>query len=554
MDDINNDKSHEESSGGGMDSLLEQKAKLERMIDEQYTKYITVMFTDLKGSTAIADLQGNLAARMIIKNHIDILKPIIKESNGILVKTMGDGTMSYYEREIDAVRAAVNIQKGITAFNASMEGKAPIYLRAGISSGNAFVEEDDIFGDVVNVSARFEASCNSGEVYIAEDTYEGLGQYKEEYFIRHTRNITFKGKSAPSKIFKVFYKPEEVEKEKMNPTNPDAVASTAKAAPFHVPVKAPISYRAKRPFVRTSRAVDNSARMTEHKQQASETQKELQGSVIGSGDVLKLTNEKCRVNGNIIVEKGGAIILENTELYFAEDTGIVSMGVVRAVNSVFSAMDPEKGWRNVVISAGECDRTIEIDNCKFYFGRGITAGALKSISKAAITLPQEDVYYGGGLLVSGRTPKLMKINRTSFHKCISNEGGGIYFHQSRALLNKCTFKGCMAKNGNGGAIHAFNSDVAIEGASFTKCSSGNSGGGVCYTSSNSSVTDSFFISCMSKRGGGGMACISSSPQISGCKFENCSSMMTGGGIFKDGRSNPVIQLATFQKCKPNDIA
>ncbi len=101
MSDINN------SNGGGkdLDKLLAQKEALENQIKSEFTRHITVMFTDLKGSTAIADLQGDLAARMIIKKHNDILLPIFKNNNGILVKTMGDGTMSYFEKELDALEA-----------------------------------------------------------------------------------------------------------------------------------------------------------------------------------------------------------------------------------------------------------------------------------------------------------------------------------------------------------------------------------------------------------------------------------------------------------------
>ncbi len=549
-----------ESPGSGMGSLLEQKEKLEQMIKEQYTRHICVMFTDLKGSTAIADLQGDLAARMVIKKHIDILTPIIRGNKGKLVKTMGDGTMSYYERETDAVRAAVEIHKGINAYNEGMEGQTAINIRVGISSGKAFVEENDIFGDVVNVSSRFESSCSPGEIYISESTYDGLGENKEEYFIRHVKNITFKGKAAPSKVFKVFYRPEEIEREKANPTDPDAqsvkqetkLESTPATESQMIKSQGMTFARAQRPSVTVSHATAGGAKMIDHKQQAKESQKELTGRVIKNGDVVKLTNEKYRVTGDITVATGAVLVLNNAELYFAENAGIIVMGVIRAVNSVFSAIDPEKGWRNCVISAEKEDKPIEIDNCKFYFGRGRTAEELKLASDIVIASPTSNTFFGGGLLISGGTAKTLKIKQTGLYKCIANEGGGIYFYRSQSLLDGCLFEGCMAKNGSGGGIHTFGSDITIVKSAFVKCSSGNSGGGVCATSSKNSMIDSVFRICMSKRGGG-VACIASDSQIKDCRFEQCSSV-NGGGIFKDNKSSSVIERPSFQNCKPNDIA
>lgn len=557
----------EESSGSGMANLLEQKEKLEQMIKEQYMRHICVMFTDLKGSTAIADLQGDLAARMIIKKHIDILTPIIRGNGGKLVKTMGDGTMSYYEREIDAVRAAVQIQKGINAYNDTIEGQAAIRIRVGVSSGKAFVEENDIFGDVVNVSSRFESSCDPGEIYISDGTYEELGENKEEYFIRHIKNITFKGKSTPSKVFKVFYKPDEIENEKRNPTNPEAAPvkpeqklELTKQELNQEPEKQGIISSSGLLFARTQRpsgipsqAIISSPKMTAQKEQANETQNELAGRIIKNGDVVKLAKDKYRVTGDIIVAKGAVLTLDNVELYFAENAGIIAMGVLRAANSSFSAIDPDKGWRNIVISA-EGEKIIEIDNCKFYSGRGRTAEELKLVSDVVIASPQNNISYGGGLLISGGTAKSLRIKQTNFFKCIASEGGGIYFYRSQALVDGCLFEGCMAKTGNGGGILTFSSDISINKSSFTKCSSGNNGGGACFTSSKSSATDSVFRTCLSKQGGGGVACIASDSQIKECRFENCSSTKNGGGIYSDGKKNPVIDRASFLNCKPNDKA
>ncbi len=547
---------NEGNSPGGenksMDDLLAQKEALENQIKDQYTRHITVMFTDLKGSTAIADLQGDLAARMIIKKHMDILIPIFKENNGILVKTMGDGTMSYFEKEVDAVRAGLKIQMSINAYNDTIEGQSAIRIRVGVSSGKGIVEDNDIFGDVVNVASRYESSCEPAEIYIAEETFEGLGEFKDDFFIRHIRNITFKGKSTPSKVFKVFYKPEEIEKEKANPTNPDAPAAGEPQA------KAEGIERLGRTVARTQRSASLSRsrlhqpKKAGEKEEASGAVKEVQGRIIKKGDIIRLSNEKIRILGDLIVVRGAVLMLDNVEFYFAENAGIIVMGVIRAKKSTFTAIDQTKGWRNLTISS-QGDKASEIDNCKFHFGKGRTLENLKTSSDIAIASPQKNLTYGGGLFISGGTSKTLQIKQTEISKTSTNEGGGIFLYRSGALLDNCTFESCMAKTGNGGGIATFGSDVTINKCALSKCSSGKNGGGASFTSSKNTMVDTVFRSCLSKLGGGGLACISSSPLVNDCRFERCTSAKRGGGVYTDPKSKPTIACVSYEHCKPDNI-
>jgi adenylate cyclase len=195
---------------GDMDALLEERERLSKLLDEKFMRVITVMFTDLKGSTAIADNSGDLAARTLIKYHNDIVLPLIKQHKGILVKTMGDGTMSYFEAAQDSVRAAAKIQAALDQFNLSKVLPHPILIRIGIHTGKGIVEANDIYGDVVNVASRFESNANSGEIYLSEETYDSLSN-KSEIYCRFLKTIPLKGKVEPYKIYKAFWNPKEAE-------------------------------------------------------------------------------------------------------------------------------------------------------------------------------------------------------------------------------------------------------------------------------------------------------------------------------------------------------
>jgi len=196
-----------------MDSYLDERVKMDSLFKEKFRRTITVMFTDLKGSTTITETEGDLATRMMLKQHNDALKPFIEENKGILVKTMGDGTMSYFEDAESAVVTAAKFQHAIDDMNMQKKFKIPIFVRIGINTGEGIVEKTDIYGDVVNVASRFESSANPGEIYISESTYNAMTD-KTAIYCRYVKMATLKGKKEPFKIYKAFWKEDEIEEDK----------------------------------------------------------------------------------------------------------------------------------------------------------------------------------------------------------------------------------------------------------------------------------------------------------------------------------------------------
>jgi len=195
-----------------VDQLLASRQKLDAMFQEKFTKVVTVMFTDLKGSTALADKQGDIVSRLLVKQYLDYIIPAIKDHNGTLIKTIGDGTLSYFENAQDALRAAAQLQKAIDAYIMAQKPKTPILARAGLHTGRVIMEKNDIFGDVVNTASRFESNADPGGIAISEETYNALSD-KSEIFCKYVRTATLKGKAEPFKIYKAFWNPREAETE-----------------------------------------------------------------------------------------------------------------------------------------------------------------------------------------------------------------------------------------------------------------------------------------------------------------------------------------------------
>lgn len=192
------------------EQLLAERKRLETMFKDKFTKFITVMFTDLVDSTKMTESHGDLTSRELIKQHDDIIKTIIHTHHGKLVKTMGDGTMSYFDEVQNSLSAAVAIQEKLQKVNDSKENNIPIKVRIGLNYGEGIVEEKDIFGDVVNVAARFEALAKSGEIYLSESVFQALPD-KGLFYTRIIKQAELKGKSEPVNVMKLFYISEEIE-------------------------------------------------------------------------------------------------------------------------------------------------------------------------------------------------------------------------------------------------------------------------------------------------------------------------------------------------------
>jgi len=86
----------------------------------------------------------------------DLVEPKIAEHHGRIVKSTGDGFLADFSSVVDAVRGAMDMQRGMAERNASVAATERIEFRIGINVGDVIVEEHDIFGDGVNVAARLE--------------------------------------------------------------------------------------------------------------------------------------------------------------------------------------------------------------------------------------------------------------------------------------------------------------------------------------------------------------------------------------------------------------
>src|SRR5215475_5167371 len=103
-----------------------------------------------------------------LRRHLrELVDPKVAEHHGRIVKTTGDGFLAEFPSVVDAVRCAVEVQRGMTERNGSAAQAERIEFRVGINLGDVIVEGEDIFGDGVNIAARSEALAEPGGICVS---------------------------------------------------------------------------------------------------------------------------------------------------------------------------------------------------------------------------------------------------------------------------------------------------------------------------------------------------------------------------------------------------
>ena len=145
-------------------------------------------YSRLMGVDDVATLQALKAHRR------EVVDPAIAAHNGRIVKTTGDGMLVEFASAVDAVNCAIAVQNSMADRNATeINGRPRIVFRIGINVGDIIIDNDDIFGDGVNVAARVEAECEPGGVFLSANVFEQVRGKTSFAFDdlgeRHLKNI-----------------------------------------------------------------------------------------------------------------------------------------------------------------------------------------------------------------------------------------------------------------------------------------------------------------------------------------------------------------------------
>ena len=153
-----------------------------------------IMFTDIVGYTALMGKDEQKAFELLDKNR-QIQKPVIEQYNGKWIKELGDGVMASFNTVSDAVYAAIKIQEQCNAAK-------DFQLRIGIHLGEVVFENDDVFGDGVNIASRIQVIAEPASIYISESVHQNISN-KIDVNTQFVKQETFKNVKEPVRVYEI---------------------------------------------------------------------------------------------------------------------------------------------------------------------------------------------------------------------------------------------------------------------------------------------------------------------------------------------------------------
>jgi adenylate cyclase len=167
-----------------------------------------ILAADVAGYSRLMGLDEEGTHERLQTHLRELVNPKIAEHRGRIVKNAGDGLLAEFASVVDAVRCAVEIQRGMIDREPEVPEERRIRFRIGINLGDVIVEDNDIFGDGVNVAARLEALANPGGICVSrvvrdqvrdrlDYVFEDLGEQQVKNIARPVRVYRVRDRAIP---------------------------------------------------------------------------------------------------------------------------------------------------------------------------------------------------------------------------------------------------------------------------------------------------------------------------------------------------------------------
>jgi TolB-like protein/class 3 adenylate cyclase/Flp pilus assembly protein TadD len=169
-----------------------------------------------------ADEEGTL--RQLKAHRRELVDPKITEHRGRIVKTTGDGMLVEFVSVVDAVRCAVDIQRGMAERNTEVPRDQRIEFRIGINVGDIISDGNDIYGDGVNVAARLEALAEAGGIYVSRVVHDQVRD-KLSFGFEDMGEQTVKNIARPIGVHRIQIAEADASKKTAGAANPESSVS-----------------------------------------------------------------------------------------------------------------------------------------------------------------------------------------------------------------------------------------------------------------------------------------------------------------------------------------
>lgn len=165
----------------------------------------TVLFADLRGSTALFESLGNAEATSVVTHCVNALGRSVDDCEGHVVKTLGDGLMAVFTESAMAVLAAIQMHEVLDAIvskgseRGASSGLRALRLQVGLARGEVVEMGGDCFGDAVNVAARLLDHAGDNETLVTGDVLTGLPSEQQARF-RSLDRLALRGRVEPVQV------------------------------------------------------------------------------------------------------------------------------------------------------------------------------------------------------------------------------------------------------------------------------------------------------------------------------------------------------------------
>lgn len=161
-----------------------------------------ILVVDAADYSTLMRVDETATHRQIKADVATIFVPQIREHRGRVVKTTGDGVHAEFASIVDCVQCAVATQQAVAARKADLPGEADLRYRIGINLGDIIVEEDDIYGDGVNIAVRVQGLADPGEILLSGDAHRQV-KGKFDILFEDLGHHTVKNIVEPIHVFRV---------------------------------------------------------------------------------------------------------------------------------------------------------------------------------------------------------------------------------------------------------------------------------------------------------------------------------------------------------------
>jgi adenylate cyclase len=160
-----------------------------------------IMFTDLVGYTALTQRNEALAMQLL-DEHRRLVRPFFPKHNGREIKTIGDAFLVEFASALEATRCAFDIQQSLNELNSGRSQDKRALLRIGIHLGDVIHDQNDVYGDAVNIASRIEPLSPPGGICVSQQVYDQI-KNKFEFPLSTLGEKNLKNVGEPIEVYRV---------------------------------------------------------------------------------------------------------------------------------------------------------------------------------------------------------------------------------------------------------------------------------------------------------------------------------------------------------------